>query len=114
MSTPHSVIHARSYIDEVEKKPDDSKDAKKKGVVSFRSFIVNTSILRCFPVIDAQLYTTPMRKTICDNSQIGFIDTFLNGLRFTESHRGYGGSTVSPRLNFFCVREMHLQASTFA
>lgn len=34
MSTPHSVIHARSYVEEVEKKPDDIKDAKKKGVVS--------------------------------------------------------------------------------
>jgi hypothetical protein len=34
MSTPHSVIHARSYVDEVEKKPDEAKDAKKKGVVS--------------------------------------------------------------------------------
>ncbi len=34
MSTPHSVIHARSYVEEVEKKPDDAKDAKKKGVVS--------------------------------------------------------------------------------
>ena len=34
MSTPHSVIHARSYVDGVEKKPDEAKDAKKKGVVS--------------------------------------------------------------------------------
>lgn len=33
MSAPHSVVHARSYIDEVEKKPEEAKDTKKKGVV---------------------------------------------------------------------------------
>lgn len=51
MTTPHSVVHARSYVEEVEKKPDeskDAKDAKKKGVVSNDERLLHATEERSF------------------------------------------------------------------
>jgi hypothetical protein len=43
MSQPHSVVHARSYVDEVEKQPEPTRKEGVKGVVSSKRRLTDDS-----------------------------------------------------------------------